>query len=125
LTARIPVLFLALWLAAFPVEAALRAEFKDTVEAEVAAFRAALDNNILDEDAYFTLVIGLELKGELDGDLDKFAVLMKTLFKPGDTIVNYHRLAAALRHREHTAEATYVDNEANADTWRVVHTTIS
>lgn len=124
MTARIPVLASALlFLAALPAEAGLHAQFHDTVEAEVAAFREAIAENALDADAYFTLVIGLEFKGTLDGDLKKFAELKKTLLKPGETLA-HHRLAAALRHRGHEAEALYVDNDIDTGVTYVVNSTV-
>ncbi len=125
MTAKTPFFLLVFLLAAFPAEAGLHAQFKDTVEEEIAAFRTAIDDNVLDDDAYFTLVIGLELKGALDGDSNKFGTLLKTLLKPGDNVA-YHRLAAALRHRGHKAEAAYVDNEAEfGGTGYVVNSTVS
>lgn len=124
MTTKTLLLFFVFSLITLPAQAGLRAEFKDTVEAEVAAFRVAIDDNVLDDDAYFTLVIGLELKGALDGDLKKFSELTRTLLKPGDTVA-YHRLAAAFRHRGHEDEATYIDNEADAGTGYVINRTVS
>lgn len=114
---------LALFIA-LPAHAGLEAHFQDTVEAEIGAFRGAIAENALDDDAYYTLVIGLELKGALDGDWKHFAELKKSILKPGETLA-HHRLAAALRHRGHEAEALYVDNDADSGVTYVVNQTTS
>ena len=116
------VFFLALPCAV--AHAGLHAEFKDTVEEDIAAFRAAVADDVLDEDAYFTLVIALELKDELNGDLKHFAELKKKILKPGENVA-HHRLAAALRHRGHEEEATYVDNDADTGVDLIVNKTIA
>jgi hypothetical protein len=93
--------------------AGLHAEFKDTLDEDIAAFRETVADDPLDDDAYFTLVIAMELKEAFDGNLKNFGELAKKIVKPGETVA-HHRLAAALRHRGHDEEATYVDIDADA-----------
>jgi regulator of extracellular matrix RemA (YlzA/DUF370 family) len=105
--AAIRILAAAFWaIAAAAPAAALVAP--ESVEAEIRVFREAIEENLLDDEAYARLVDALRAKGWLNGDLERFKKLLPDIVRPDETVA-HHRLAYALEEKGFAKESAEVE----------------
>lgn len=76
----------------------------ESLDDDIKTFRAAIQENLLDDEAYATLVDKMKEKGYLGGDLKKFREVIREAIRP-DEIVAHHRLEYALKEKGYSEEA--------------------